>query len=227
MAYEVFSVACPTVVLNDGQEGDSWVPCQESGSTSHAHRDRLGAIWQYVRLLLLRIMGKIGGRRFIEHLMWWTQAKFVMAIVLVVFWDDRLLLLEHSYRPRYPWGLPTGWVHYGESLEEAARRELMEECGLTVDALRWMDAQFPNRRHLECLFWAEAVESSSLDQSGPSGDGEIRSWDWFSWQEGLPEKLLPTQRPIIERAVLERKRFYQMQRDVTRDEVSQSCESEP
>ena len=193
------------------------MPHRDSGTAPVPIRTRVRMIWRYVRLWLVRMMGRFAGRRFIERLMWWTQAKFVMAIVLVVFRDDRLLLLEHSYRPRYPWGLPTGWVHYGESLEEAVRRELKEECGLTVETLQWMDARFPNRRHLECIFWAEVRNPSSLEQSGPSGDGEITSWGWFSWQEGLPKLLLPSQRPIIEHAILERMRFYQRWGTVTKD----------
>ncbi len=193
------------------------MPHSESGSAPLPSRKRLRLIGRSIRFWLLRVMGRLGGRRFIECLMWWTQAKFVMAIVLVVFRDDRLLLLEHSYRPRYPWGLPTGWVHYGESLEDAVRRELKEECGLTVETLQWLEARFPNRRHLECIFWAEVRNPSSLEQSGPSADGEITAWDWFSWRDGLPELLLPSQRPIIEHAILERTRASQMRGDATSD----------
>lgn len=180
----------------------------------------LSFLYQRLRLWMVEMMSRYAGRHLMQRVMWWTQAKFVMAIVAVVFWNDRVLLLEHSYRPRYPWGLPTGWMRYGESLEEAVRRELMEECGLDVGVLQWIDARFPTRRHFECVFWTEVLESSQTEESEPSEDGEITSWGWFDSQHGLPEKLLPTQRPLIERAIIERHRFYQMLGNAQRDGVA-------
>lgn len=171
-----------------------------------------------LRLWMIRLLSRYGGRLIIARVMWWTQSKFLVAIVAVVFWGDRVLLLEHSYRPRYPWGLPTGWIRYGESLEAAVRRELREECELQVGALRWIDSGFPARRHLECIFWAEVVETFQRRESSPSVDGEIISWDWFRWENDLPERLLPAQRPLIERAVGERYRFYAMQKALKRDD---------
>jgi ADP-ribose pyrophosphatase YjhB (NUDIX family) len=42
-----------------------------------------------------------------------------------------IVLIERK-NPPYGWALPGGFVEYGESLEEAARREALEETGLTV-----------------------------------------------------------------------------------------------
>lgn len=187
-------------------------------------RERLGS-WigqfgQQCRRWLVGMMGRYMGRRLMQRVMWWTQAKFVMAIVAIVFWDERVLLLEHSYRPRYPWGLPTGWIRYGESLEQAVRREVLEECGLNVGVLQWIDAGFPARRHFECIFWTEVLGSSQSKDSEPSGDGEITSWGWFDGKDGLPDRLLPTQRPLIRRAIVERQRFYQMLGNAQRDGVA-------
>jgi 8-oxo-dGTP pyrophosphatase MutT (NUDIX family) len=44
-----------------------------------------------------------------------------------------VLLMEHVFRPYFPWGLPGGWVERGESPAEAVRREVKEELGLQVE----------------------------------------------------------------------------------------------
>ena len=50
-----------------------------------------------------------------------------------VFDDEgRLLIVEHVFHPRCPWGLPGGWMNRNEDPADTIRRELYEETGLTV-----------------------------------------------------------------------------------------------
>lgn len=43
-----------------------------------------------------------------------------------------VLLLEHRFRPPWPWGLPGGFLRKNESLQEALVRELFEETRLRI-----------------------------------------------------------------------------------------------
>jgi len=56
------------------------------------------------------------------------------SVVIICDEDGRILLQERSY-PRGKWGLPGGLMELGESTEETARREALEETGLTLGRL--------------------------------------------------------------------------------------------
>src|SRR5262245_58172403 len=65
----------------------------------------------------------------------YEYARPALAVDCVVFGMDveelRVLLIQRGIEPfRGRWALPGGFVRTGETLEEAARRELAEETGL-------------------------------------------------------------------------------------------------
>jgi len=52
----------------------------------------------------------------------------------VVRWEDQILFCRRAIRPRYGfWTLPGGFMELGESPEEGARREVMEEAGADIE----------------------------------------------------------------------------------------------
>jgi 8-oxo-dGTP diphosphatase len=69
------------------------------------------------------------------------QPRVVLAVAGVV-WNDEgeVLLIRRSKPPRQgEWSLPGGKVEFGETLEQALRRELREETGLEVEILGLVD----------------------------------------------------------------------------------------
>jgi len=58
-----------------------------------------------------------------------------IAVGAVVFHEDRVLLVQRGKPPgEGVWAIPGGRMHLGESLQEAARREILEETGILIEA---------------------------------------------------------------------------------------------
>lgn len=65
--------------------------------------------------------------------------------IVIRMGDDGIVLIRRK-NPPHGWALPGGFVDYGESLEDAARREAGEETGLDLEDLRQFRAYSdPNR----------------------------------------------------------------------------------
>ncbi len=79
---------------------------------------------------------------------------------IIIEIEDQIVLIERK-NPPFGWALPGGFVDYGESFEEAARREAKEETGLDVHLLRqlhtYSDPKRDPRQHtVSTVFIARA-----------------------------------------------------------------------
>ncbi|MBG6141104.1 NUDIX hydrolase [Longispora fulva] len=119
------------------------------------------------------------------------------AVVIVRDSAERVLLVHQNYGPRF-FGLPGGKVEPGETLAQAAVREVLEETGLTVtvgDRVSVDDLVYPGGARFRAhAFVAESVEGvpSVPDRV------EISTVQWYDLGE-LPSPLTPSAMAILPR----------------------------
>ena len=108
------------------------------------------------------------------------------AVIILVTRGDEMLLARNGEWPAGRFSTVAGFVEPGESLEEAARREVHEEVGVNVDALTYFGSQpWPFGRSLMLGFFG-AYAGGDIRVDGT----EIAEADWFSATR-LPPKLPP------------------------------------
>ncbi|WP_039881770.1 NUDIX hydrolase [Marinobacter manganoxydans] len=115
--------------------------------------------------------------------------------------DGRLLLCQRGIPPRVgTWTLPAGFMEHGESVEEAARREVWEETGMDTEVTTpYSIFSVPPTNELYIIYRARM-----LAWNGTSGH-ETQAVDWFL-PEDIPWELIfyPAIRQILERYIAER-----------------------
>jgi NAD+ diphosphatase len=100
------------------------------------------------------------------------------AVIMLVSFEGRCLLGRQASWPEGRYSTLAGFVEPGESLEDAVRREVMEEAGVSVATVRYHSSQpWPFPSSLMLGFVAEAA-SDRIE----CGD-ELQDARWFSPQQ--------------------------------------------
>ena len=105
------------------------------------------------------------------------QYNVAVSMIVVNEERDEILLIQQYGRPSYI--LVAGYVTRGEALEDAVRREVKEETGMTVSHLKFNRTQFFEKSDtLMCNFTAFVKDASEL-----APNNEIDSYAWFTRDE--------------------------------------------
>ncbi|MFZ5353105.1 MAG: NUDIX hydrolase [Bacillota bacterium] len=125
----------------------------------------------------------------------------VGAVVIILDRHGNILMQQRTH-PYGVWGLPGGLMELGESTEETAKREVMEETGLIVDKLELIDV-FSGRDYF-CVaqngdeFFVVTVAYSTREYRGDikADIQEALQLSFFPINE-LPEKIVRSHKNII------------------------------
>jgi ADP-ribose pyrophosphatase YjhB (NUDIX family) len=133
-------------------------------------------------------------------------ARPIVAVSTAVFRDGRALLAR---RARAPWlgaySLPGGVVEVGETLQQAAARELMEEIGVEVDFAGFV-------RHVEPIYregervrahFVICVFAAQWRRGEPALSDEVDAVDWVD-PYALGDRLTTPELPEIVAAAARR-----------------------
>ena len=106
------------------------------------------------------------------------------AVSIVIFndKDEILMIRERRYTVnRLEWEIPAGRVESGETIEDAAKREAMEETGCTLKDLRFLCSQNPANGMSDCTCHVFAARAET--EGGIQDTEEVADKRWMPIQE--------------------------------------------
>jgi 8-oxo-dGTP diphosphatase len=124
-----------------------------------------------------------------------THPRFLVGVIaLIRDADGRVLILDHTYRRKYPWGLPGGYLESHEDPTEGLAREVREETGLLVRIDHLLAAGLFVPDQLDLLYAATVLSGQ-----------QRRTAEVAGWRYALPaelDQILPNQLALLRQAGL-------------------------
>lgn len=101
------------------------------------------------------------------------------AIIILVHKGDKILLAHHAERNTDVYTCLAGFMEHGENIEECAKREVMEECGIVIGNIRYTASQhWPYPDQLMIALHGDWIIGELKLQKE-----EIEDAQWFSLNE--------------------------------------------
>jgi 8-oxo-dGTP diphosphatase len=126
-----------------------------------------------------------------------------VAVGAIVVKDGRVLLVQRGQAPSQGlWAIPGGRLELGETLQQAAEREILEETGIQVRAgepylaFDVIDRDDRGRVHFHYVIVDMLAEYLSGE---PRAAGDARAVGWFSWPEVQDLPVNPKTMEVVER----------------------------
>jgi len=111
--------------------------------------------------------------------------------------DNKLLMGKRkNCHGEGTYGIPGGHLEYGEKIVDAVKRELKEECGITVAALTYSstnDQAESDQHYIQINFVINDYEGL-IENTEPE---RCEGWEWFDLNQ-LPSNIFPPHVAIIE-----------------------------
>ena len=153
--------------------------------------------------MLKNLLGGIW-RRFPRWLRRWTVERIETSFTattaaIIIDEQNRILLLNHVFRPGSGWGIPGGFINSGEQPEDAIKRELKEEIGLELQEVELLFV-----RTLRSFNQVQIIFRGNVHGIPKTKGLEIIEAAWFDLDK-LPPDLSQDERGLISRGLGQRR----------------------
>jgi ADP-ribose pyrophosphatase YjhB (NUDIX family) len=107
-----------------------------------------------------------------------------LVVGTVATWGERLLVCRRAIEPRAGfWTVPAGFLEQGETTEEGAAREALEEAGAEVEIGPLLGLYNVPRIGQVHLFYRGRLRSPRVSAGEESLEVALVTWDEVPWEE--------------------------------------------